>query len=197
MDCSPRVADELWPLKTRWTHFLRLPEQSTAGQAGSVLVLEAGSPTSRCFQGCAPSETSREDAPLLPLRAASRPGAPWLWSHPCRPYLSPRGPLPVFVCVQVPLAGRTRVVWTWVRPEDSSDLMTYAEAHFPRPITVPSPVPGAATSALLSGDTAQPTIPVTWFALFLQLTRRARAAAFSHSSRAFLGRHRAAPGALL
>lgn len=39
-----------------------------------LTALEAGSPKARCWQGLAPSETSREDAPSLPFPASVAPG---------------------------------------------------------------------------------------------------------------------------
>lgn len=70
VDFSPRVAGSIPLLKWLW-HF-GLPQQS-ARLSGLKLqkcvftALEARSPKATCWQGLAPSETSREDAPSLPF----------------------------------------------------------------------------------------------------------------------------------
>ena len=146
-----------------------------------LTALEAGSPKARCWQGLAPSETSREDAPSLPFPASGGPRCSYITAvFACLPWPSSCGSSSTFPSPRRTLAhidlGASLMI--------SSNLITFKRLCFP--IRSHPHILAVRASDLFVGPDSAPQHWATYYILTLHDTRWARVAGFSWSSRTFV-----------
>lgn len=119
-----------------------------------LTALEAGSPKARCWQGLAPSETSREDAPSLPFPASGGPRCSYITAvFACLPWPSSCGSSSTFLSPGRMLGHIDLGAILMI----SSNLITFKSLCFP--IRSHSHILAVRASDLFSGpDSAPPAL---------------------------------------